>query len=741
MLVVLSMVTALFAQEELERHVELMTGRPLDPGAFVVTAGDSQGDGFTIRSRGGVVTVAGESPRGALYGVYELLERFGGCGWYTPWRTVVPRRDRLIVPEGTEITERPAFVVRQPSWYGVRTNELFAARCRLNGESPDGAVPRPDPKFGGCPLRFVRPLYSSHTLLELVPPSVYFKEHPEYFSEIGGRRISVNTQLCMTHPRVVELAADRILELSAASPGSSVAGVSLMDWGNVCECATCRDVRTEEGGASGLVMRFVNAVAERVERSRPDLLVETLVYGPTRPFPRTVRPRKNVMLCICTSSDYAEPLPAAVRPRNVAFKENYEKWTSCARHLWQWDYTPNFKWFFLPHPNFAVYGPNLRYYRDHGVKYVYMDGLPLPGADFADLRSWMVAKLMWNPDVPTDDLVNRFCAGAYGAGARYARAAYDLECDRLRRNPRMTLSYWDDDRAAFFPDDYFREAIDLWQRAQEAASADPEAVFAASVAKYPNLVSLIMRLASRVPAYSVSRRSDRPVRPDGLDRLLAEESRIRSEMIRRGAAPAYSLRRGLDSWVARRIRRLREKKTPAASSSAIVSVDGFAVHDGEHTGGKWNERRGSRARILFDETAASGRVIELYPSSGEAVTFAIDDLAYDPDVPLRVAARIRTVGPVDPTGAALSFCVMDGKKVLFRRILPSADVSPRWSTVVLGEFIPRPGMVLHVSGATPETSGAAAVRLEWLRLGAVPAGVSGACRTSIHADSSAGARP
>jgi hypothetical protein len=51
------MVTVLFAQEELERHVELMTGRPLDPGAFVVTAGDSQGDGFTIRSRGGVVTV------------------------------------------------------------------------------------------------------------------------------------------------------------------------------------------------------------------------------------------------------------------------------------------------------------------------------------------------------------------------------------------------------------------------------------------------------------------------------------------------------------------------------------------------------------------------------------------------------------------------------------------------------------------------------------------------------------
>ena len=102
----LAIAAALFAREELDRHIELMTGSRPDPKTFVITAGKGEGDGFSIRSTNGVVTISGESPRGALYGVYELLERFGGCGWYAPWRTVVPKRERFVVPDGVNVTER-----------------------------------------------------------------------------------------------------------------------------------------------------------------------------------------------------------------------------------------------------------------------------------------------------------------------------------------------------------------------------------------------------------------------------------------------------------------------------------------------------------------------------------------------------------------------------------------------------------------------------------------------------------
>lgn len=706
MTLALLMAAALFAREELDRHVELMTGRPPDPGAFVITAGSGDGDGFTIRSKDGVVTIAGDSPRGALYGVYELLERFGGCGWYAPWRTVVPKRARFTVPDGVDISDRPAFEMRQPSWYNVRSNELFAARCRLNGEVPDGALRHPDPKYGGCPLRFVRRLYTSHTTLVLVPPEEHFDAHPDWFAEIGGRRVRDSTQLCMTNPEVVEQAAVRALEMAAADPGARALGVSQMDWGNFCECAACRAVVEREGALSGLVLRFVNAVAERIERTRPDLLVETLVYVPTLKPPRTVRPRANVMLCLCTSADYAEPLATCVRPVNVEWKRQYEQWTSWTKNLYQWDYTPNFRWFFLPHPNFGVYGPNIRYFRDRGVRWIYMDGLPFPGGDFSDLRCWLLAKLTWNPDQSTDALVDRFCRGAYGAGAAFARQAYDLECGRLAAHPDLVLTYGAEPRPDVYDADYYRQAIGLWREAERAVADDADAAFCVALARYPNVVALILQLAAQAPRYSVTAHHGNFVRPPELDALLADERRIRQLADARGVPLCRALQRGQDAWTLRRFEELRTTAPVARASSVTIGTDGLIVRDGDCAGGEWNERHGVHAKRLPDGT------VEVYPRDGmDALRFYTDDLAFDAGTPLRVSLRVKLTDGAG-SGEAFSVRVRRAGEVLLERAVRIGDVSSDWRWIDVGTFSPRGGEKLDVIGAK---AGTATVRVSALR--------------------------
>ena len=67
--------------------------------AVVIVDADvgGDGDGFRLKVEGGRLYITGGC-RGALYGVYEVLERFVGCRWYSSWRTVVPRRDRIEVP-------------------------------------------------------------------------------------------------------------------------------------------------------------------------------------------------------------------------------------------------------------------------------------------------------------------------------------------------------------------------------------------------------------------------------------------------------------------------------------------------------------------------------------------------------------------------------------------------------------------------------------------------------------------
>ena len=64
------------------------------------SAADKLGeDGFRLLARPPHLLVMGSPKRGTLYGVYELLERFGGCRWYASWHTVVPARDAFSVPD------------------------------------------------------------------------------------------------------------------------------------------------------------------------------------------------------------------------------------------------------------------------------------------------------------------------------------------------------------------------------------------------------------------------------------------------------------------------------------------------------------------------------------------------------------------------------------------------------------------------------------------------------------------
>ena len=108
-----------YAAEELRDWTEKATGvrlpivagtGPIPAKAIVIDAGTGEADGFRLKVDGGVLRIVGENDRGALYGVYEVLERFAGCRWYSSWRTVVPCRDRIEIPADLDETQTPALV-------------------------------------------------------------------------------------------------------------------------------------------------------------------------------------------------------------------------------------------------------------------------------------------------------------------------------------------------------------------------------------------------------------------------------------------------------------------------------------------------------------------------------------------------------------------------------------------------------------------------------------------------------
>ena len=64
------------------------------------------------------------------------------------------------------------------------------------------------------------------------------------------------------NPDVLRIVVSNVLERLAADPSANVVGVSQNDNRMYCRCAKCRAVDEEEGGPTGSLLRFVNAVAE-----------------------------------------------------------------------------------------------------------------------------------------------------------------------------------------------------------------------------------------------------------------------------------------------------------------------------------------------------------------------------------------------------------------------------------------------------------------------------------------------
>ncbi len=311
-----------------------------------------------------------------------------------------------------------------------------------------------------------------------LPPGDLFDTHPEYFSLIEGQRATDRAQLCLTNPEVARLLTARLMAGIRSDPGARLFSVSQNDWHGYCTCGQCAAVDEREGSPSGTMIEFVNRVAEPVGREFPHVWIETLAYQYTRHPPRTVRPLPNVVPRLCTiECDFSVPLAQSVYPQNRTFADDIKGWSAVTDKLYVWDYTTNFGHYLGPHPNFPCLQDNVRLFRDSRVVGLFEQGAyQAPHAEFAELRAWILAKLLWNPDVDLAPLYDDFFAGYYGAAAAPVRTynvrmgAMPVLYAQLQRWPRLNVTHvWRDNRLQpeGVPPDYAALATDLLERIAE----------------------------------------------------------------------------------------------------------------------------------------------------------------------------------------------------------------------------------------------------------------------------------
>jgi hypothetical protein len=388
---------------------------------------DTLGDeGFALKTQGRALIVAGGRRRGTMYGIYTLLDKLG-CRWFTPDVSRIPKLDPLRIPALDE-TRRPAFEYREP-FFTEANDKDWAARNRVNGQTQ-----HLDESAGGRIQYF--PFV--HSFDAMIPPSKYFKDHPEYFSLIDGKRRAERTQLCLTNPEVVRLGVEAVRRWIKEHPEATIFSVSQNDWTGWCECDNCRRAEEEEGGVhSGPLVRYVNQVAAEIEKTNPDKLIDTLAYWYTERAPSKTRPRSNVRIRICPIGA-CEAHPYEQCPYNRLFVNILKDWGRMTNNIYVWHYNTNFAHYLLPFPDFDELAADMELYRSNGVVGVFLEGDEAGGGggENAELRSYVMARLLWDPKTDVDRDVNDFLEGCYGPAAKPMRAYFDLQHQQVRPAPR-----------------------------------------------------------------------------------------------------------------------------------------------------------------------------------------------------------------------------------------------------------------------------------------------------------------
>ncbi|MBM3289611.1 MAG: DUF4838 domain-containing protein, partial [Candidatus Hydrogenedentes bacterium] len=485
------------AAKDIQGEVEAATGvrLPIDTGeavgetpSIVVGMGpaaralgvdparDALGEqGYVLKTIAPHVVVAGTPEAGTLYGAYDFLERALGLRWLAPG--VTRRGAKDVVLPALDVPGRPAFQWRHINYTWPGGDDAFLARQRANdGGGGAGHSYGAQYAFHG----------RAHSYFNWVSPGEFFADHPDYFSEIGGERIGFETQLCLTHPDVLELVASRMIAYMGEHPEFRQYNFSQMDYYNYCECAKCRELNARYKTSGGTQFWFVNQLAERTSKVYPDKLIGTLAYIYTEEPPHDLIMHPNVAVWLCHMYPSCDSHPIATCPLNADYKRRAEAWSKICSHLYVWHYVVDFAHYFNPFPNLRAMAADMRFYRDIGVEGIFLQAMGHGGGggEFSLLRGYYGSKLLWNPDEDPNALIQEFLDGYYGAAAGPIGRYIALLHDKVE-SENVHMHLYTNPAQGYMTDDVLVAADGLFNEAEAVVAQDADLLERVKVARMP----------------------------------------------------------------------------------------------------------------------------------------------------------------------------------------------------------------------------------------------------------------
>ena len=446
-------ITEKFAAHELKTMLKkignadfkIITGGNIPSKSTVVigpsgTAAPSELDSFSIETRNGNLYLQGNRPRATLYAVYSFLQKELGARWFwigadgeyfkplTKWQ--LPKLNRK---------ETAAFQYRalttcgnqryEPNGYWLTRNKInyYAKRRKLRDLT--GMVKTP---VGT----------SSH--LVAVPKSM-FKDHPDWFSMVNGKRIPEGNAGCWSNPGFTKYVVDKLVKLAKKS-NAELMNVFPADITTRCQCPEC----TRNPDVSSRWYDYYHKLQKEIHKSLPNLRFAGIAYMEYRPVPRTeIKDMDFVMYC---QSDrcYVHKFGDLKCKLNQKSLKELKRWTDKTRMA---IYGYHFDAFNRPMmlPFWNILADEIRHYHRQGkitfMKTEFPVGNPKKQKPedmyhiTSRLAGYIYAQLIWNPKKSVDAIIDDWCDYVFGPAASEL-AAYYRQMAKAWENSGTHITYY-----------------------------------------------------------------------------------------------------------------------------------------------------------------------------------------------------------------------------------------------------------------------------------------------------------
>jgi hypothetical protein len=250
-----------------------------------------------------------------------------------------------------------------------------------------------------------------------------------------------------------------------------------MDNVNYCTCESCAAIDAREESHAGATLSFVNAVAERIEKTHPGVLIGTYAYQYTRKPPKTIHARNNVLIQLCSIEccDF-HAIDDHSCSMNKEFCEDMDGWKKKADNIFIWHYNTNFRGYLLPFPNLRSIGKSVEYFANNNGRGVFMQAAGNGfSTELSDLRNYVMSRCLWKPGRDSWQEALAFCRMHYAESAQpiidYLTYYHDL-IDKQGRHPGCfptEASLCLDSETVRSIDEYFTDALAM-ARSKEVRS-------------------------------------------------------------------------------------------------------------------------------------------------------------------------------------------------------------------------------------------------------------------------------